>query len=348
MRPVLKPALSTAWRDATTLQVGADAERAVVIHGVDAPVAALVAALDGTRDLGGVLETARALGVDERRAGHLLGLLVSAGLLDDAAADPRPLTGLSHQDREQLAPDLASASLRLGTSDGGIAVIAKRRTAVVEVVGGGRVGACLAAVLAAGGVGRVVVTDPEVARLADACPGGLSPADAGRSRQLACRDLLARVAPATLSAPLSAGQRRDLVVLAPVGRLDPARVPLLMRAGTPHLWVAVREGRGVIGPLVLPGRSSCLHCHDLHRADRDPAWPTVAGQLARPPRVTACDTALAVAVAGRAALQALAFLDGHEATCVVDGTLELSPPEGRERRRSWGAHPACGCRWPAA
>jgi len=33
---------------------------------------------------------------------------------------------------------------------------------------------------------------------------------------------------------------------------------------------------------------------------------------------------------------------GHE---LAGARLELRPPDGRTRRRSWGVHPACGCDW---
>jgi nicotinamidase-related amidase len=41
----------------------------------------------------------------------------------------------------------------------------------------------------------------------------------------------------------------------------------------------VRDGTGLVGPLVIPGVTSCLRCADLHRSDRDAAWPALAAQL---------------------------------------------------------------------
>ena len=122
----------------------------------------------------------------------------------------------------------------------------------------------------------------------------------------------------------------------------------------PHLFAAVREGTGVVGPLVLPGQSSCQRCHDLHRTDRDPAWPSIAAQLSGTASqvTTPCDVVLATTVAAHAALQVLAFLDGDRAAAgpdrlpTVDGTLEIAREDGRVRRRSWSRHPLCGCSWP--
>jgi bacteriocin biosynthesis cyclodehydratase domain-containing protein len=140
------------------------------------------------------------------------------------------------------------------------------------------------------------------------------------------------------------------VLLAPDGPVSPGDREALLRSGVPHLLAAVRETTGVVGPLVLPGRSACLNCLDLARADRDPAWPRVAAQVATdqprsgPASERPCDTVLATGVAVHAVLQVLAFLDG-EHPLSVDGTLEITLPEGRVRRRSWTRHPGCGCGW---
>jgi hypothetical protein len=52
---------------------------------------------------------------------------------------------------------------------------------------------------------------------------------------------------------------------------------------------------------------------------------------------------------GLAGAQVLARLDAGDGRVpsTVDGTLEVSLPELRTRRRSWGLHPCCGCAWPA-
>ena len=124
---------------------------------------------------------------------------------------------------------------------------------------------------------------------------------------------------------------------------------VLVRRVVPHLAASASEAIGVVGPLVLPGRTACLRCLDLARAERDPAWPLILAQLASqagadPP---ACDTVLATMVAAQAAAQALAFLDqGAEAAAVTNGTLELVLPDWQWRRRTWQPHPRCGCHRP--
>jgi hypothetical protein len=218
----------------------------------------------------------------------------------------------------------------------------------VVVEGATRVGAPLAALLAASGVGRISVRDDGLAPAGDAVVGGISAADEGRPRALAAADAVRRANPLTDLRPLPVGAVADLVVLArPWAASDPL-VAGLQRAGVPHLVATVRGETGVVGPLVVPGSTACLRCADLHRRDADPRWPLLAGQLTsgEAPASGAALTCLLTAVV--AAVQALAWLDGAGAPVTLEGTLELRPPELLPRRREWGPHPSCGCRRSAA
>jgi bacteriocin biosynthesis cyclodehydratase domain-containing protein len=345
-RPQLKAALRRIWRDGSTLQLGVDPRTAVVISGLDPGSARLLESLDGSRDLRGLAVGAARLGLDAGRLDELLSLLGRAGVLEDGAADHGALAGLSPAERDRLAPDLAAASLLRADTDG-VSVLARRRRSVVQVCGAGRVGASVVTLLASAGVGAVVVEDAGTTQPADVAPAAAAPEDVGARRQDAALRAARRVAP-SVTTTLPAGRAApDVAVLAGGPGSDHAVADRMVRGGVPHLVARVRETTGVVGPLVLPGRTSCQRCHDLHRSDRDPAWPRIAAQLsaASRHRSAACDSVLATAVAAHAALQVLAFLDGDPAPPAVDGTLEISQADGRVRRRSWVAHPACGCSW---
>ena len=54
----------------------------------------------------------------------------------------------------------------------------------------------------------------------------------------------------------------DLVVLADSLASDPRLLRDLHAARVPHLPVRVRDGAGMVGPLVIPGVTSCLGCAD--------------------------------------------------------------------------------------
>ena len=94
--------------------------------------------------------------------------------------------------------------------------------------------------------------------------------------------------------------------------------------GRGHGSYPAGEAIGIVGPLVIPGRSACLHCLDLARAERDPAWPQVLAQIiGRQPSTPACDCVLATSVAAQACAQVLMFVDRGRADTVTNGSLEL-------------------------
>ena len=343
MRPLLTPAARRLWRDQATLQLGHGATRAAVLAGVDPSIRATLALLDGTRDSQQLITAAESVGCSAPRLRHLLDLLGTTGLLDDASDERTVLQPLTPPERQRLGADLGSLALVRG--DGGLPAARCRQPTRVLVLGAGRVGAPLAAMLATAGIGAVEVLDEATTQPEDTGVGGLELSDIGRSRGQAARERLQRASPSLEpSTPADA----DLVVLAP-GRpdqLDDARRSVA--PGVPHLLAEVRGAVGIVGPLVLPGRSACLRCLDLTRTDLDPQWPSVAAQLASPSRThEACDGPLAVMVAAQAAQQVLALVDGTTDPASIGGTLELALPDWRWRRRTWPVHPACGCGLPA-
>jgi bacteriocin biosynthesis cyclodehydratase domain-containing protein len=142
----------------------------------------------------------------------------------------------------------------------------------------------------------------------------------------------------------SARAQPDLVVLAgPLWPGPEAGAP--GDPGVPRLVARVTDGVGLVGPLVLPRRSACLRCGDLHRAARDPRWATVAADLAG--RVGSASHATTTATAALAVEQAVLVLDSLVASGrpppTLNAVLELDPRGGELRRRPWPPHPRCGC-----
>jgi len=134
----------------------------------------------------------------------------------------------------------------------------------------------------------------------------------------------------------------DIVVLADDIVPDPVVTTALHRCRTPHLYLACRDGRVVVGPTVVPGRSSCLRCADLYRTDRNPEWPRVSAQL--------LFTSGWAPVPSRVAAAALVLSEveklrehGPEAMVTYGHTVEISVAEGIWRKRHWEPHPGCGC-----
>ncbi|MEO3814734.1 ThiF family adenylyltransferase [Sphaerisporangium sp. B11E5] len=347
LRPRLKPVLRRVERDDRTLQLGVNPMRAVMLTKLEPPERGFVEALDGTRTLDELVATAD---IGEETARKLVRLLAEGGLLDDAAVRPDALRGLSAPERERLAPDLDDLSLSpADAADAGLSALARRRRAQVRVYGAGRVGAQIAVLLAASGIGHLCVVDPAPTRHEHVVPGGLSYTDVGHPREEAAAAAARRIAPGVnvwtgraASRPADRASPPDLVVLAPVTPLDPLTAPELLQSGIPHLLVSATEGIGTVGPLVLPGRSPCLHCLELTRRDHDPAWPLVGAHLGGyPAGEIACGTALSTAVAAQATGHALTHIDGFDPQ-VVGRSIDITP-DWQWKRRPWPIHPHCTC-----
>ncbi|MGN2636302.1 hypothetical protein ACTD5D_08925 [Nocardia takedensis] len=138
--------------------------------------------------------------------------------------------------------------------------------------------------------------------------------------------------------------RTDLVVLADDLVVDPHLAAELVVHRIPHLCVRIRDGKGVIGPLVLPGETSCLRCADLTRADLDADWPHLAAQL-----VGRVGHASPAAIAATAALalnevEAIVACSPLRTPATLDTTLELDLDSQLIEQRHWAPHGDCGCR----
>src|SRR6202044_659318 len=88
MRPALKAGLRPLWRDRDTLQIGVDPRRARALTGLG-KAGAIVSLLDGSRAAAEVVRTAATYGIGQDAVDKVLGLLASAGLLDDFPASLR-------------------------------------------------------------------------------------------------------------------------------------------------------------------------------------------------------------------------------------------------------------------
>jgi bacteriocin biosynthesis cyclodehydratase domain-containing protein len=360
-RPKLVAGLRPVWRDGESVQFGVDPDRAVVVEGVTERWMRLLLDLDGRRTDGQVLAAASAADLDPGAAERLLADLRAAGLLTDAVPEPVPAavgvtplpmarSGAAQRaaGSARLAADRAALTLLAGPDRHPDAVLTRRRHTAVIVHGAGRLGAPLAALLGAAGIGHVHLLDTGWVRPVDLAPGGAVATDLHRRRDEVGVAAVRRVAPEAGTGALPPHRPADLVVLTGDRALDTDLVDSLHAGGIAHLAVAVRETTAVVGPLVLPGQSACLRCADLHRADRDPAWPLLAAQLSgpRPPlAVEPCDVTLAAIAAALGAAQVLGHLAGDptDAVGTLGGTLELAAPGWRIRRRTWPPHPACRC-----
>lgn len=340
---LLRPGLRVLPRAADEVQVGTDARWAVRLVGLAAPEVALWTSVDDATDLGLLPARARALGLDGGAVTAVVDDLRHAGLTRGrpARADPagpRPAQG-------PTAADATAWSL-LHPDAAGDAVVAARADAVVGVIGLGPTGLGVARLLAAAGVGTLLLDDDGTVRSSDVAAGAHRWADVGAPRVVAARRVLREAAPATRT---DGDGTPDVVVVVEHEAADPVQGLRLVGEGVVHLSVVLRAADAVVGPLVRPGQDPCLRCLDLHRTDTDPAWPVVLAALTRPADTAHAATGevgvLAGACAAVAAGHVLALLAGATPpTC--GATLELALPDLVTRERRWTPHPACGCQAP--
>ncbi len=232
-----------------------------IVTGVSADEARLLARLDGTMPLDALGAVAGAVGVSGRRWRVLLDLVARLGLLEPSPAAPRA-AGPALRDRTQVP--------------GGLTVL---------VEGPGSLSTALAQVLA---------TEPGL-QVRHGCSGEATTSSltTGGARRRPDRQRIDRQRTAgSVTTPLP-----GLVVLVADIALDPRRGDIWLARQVAHLPV-VTTGHGlgastVVGPLVAPlvgtrDDAPCLWCLDLHRSDRDEAWPTVMAQVAPGGPVTPC------------------------------------------------------------
>jgi hypothetical protein len=379
MRPVLLPGLPRVWRGPHTLQLGLHPGRAILLDLPDPRAAGLLDLLDGTRPEAVFLRQAATVGLPTPEAHDLLDSLRRAGLLlAGRHLLPPALTGPTRRRLTAEATALALTALALtaqgrptvpigapahevGAVDGhrplsdpqapggsglsdrsGLSpaqILRRRMAAKVVVTGRGRLAAPIAVALAESGVGHVEPDLPGPVGEADLPGSPLQVADLGLPRRAAVAAAVQRAAPGTVTRQLRRGSATLTVQL---GYDQPVALLAASYASRrqPHLVVAIREGTAAVGPFVPAVGGPCLQCLDLHRRDRDAGWPDLMVQLA-PEAPEPCGVCTLLAATAFATAEALAFLDGALPE-TVGAAVEITAP-GRFRRRSWPAHPACGC-----
>ncbi|MHA7305820.1 TOMM precursor leader peptide-binding protein [Arthrobacter sp. TMN-49] len=347
----INPGLRMVRRSSHSIQIGLG-QGGVILDGLAETDLAFVAALgQGIAD-GEVFLRAAALGVEQGRARDICAK-ISELLFSDAELSTQGFRA------ERLLPErCALLSLYRGPCQD---YMTRREHAVVHVVGLGRTGAALAAVLVSAGVGTLLLEDDSAVIATDVSPGSFLLADIGLARSVAVRRHLLRLDPSSNAHIVhdggAGGPSLRYLDLAVVVGHDVVHAPTsarFMGAERPHLFVLLREQDGVVGPLVVPGETACAECVERHRSIHDPQWLEVSGQLLGGP-TDATDhrhcarllenASMAVTLAGTAAQHVLVFLDAVNQPASWSSVLTFHPDNGRWTQQEFSTHPECGCQW---
>jgi len=330
MRVRLRPGVRIMWRDATTLQIGF---HTVPIVQVAAPTTEQLKTLTALKNHG----------IRHDRSNPLLAQLSDAKLLLPMAGDD--VANFDHASRKRRAADARILGMQSEGGSGWAHHIA-RSQAGVEVQGLGRTGAGIARRLVHAGVGRLIIKDGATVTWHDVAPGAYSSRRIGDKREIGLRAELERDAPETVVSSVT-DEPPDVTVLVSYHAISPQQYRGLMRHDIPHLAVVISDVRASVGPLVLPGRTPCLRCLDLHRTDADSAWPTLATQLmtAQMDDPEPEESLLADTAATLAAGQVLNSI-GRQRPAAVGATIEFEVFDYLPALRKWTMHPDCGCAAP--
>ncbi|MEO5745641.1 MAG: hypothetical protein ABIQ53_13770 [Terracoccus sp.] len=323
-------------RRAGEVQFGLLPEGPIVAGLTDAEVA-LLARLDGSRSLHTCFREAAAAGVDAPRWRELVDLLVDLELVESLPANV-----------------LSSSSVPASTPSSALG--SKPPSTGRHPVAGGGVPSLSGLSALTEGVGPVVVhgSGPLAEQVVTLLRLDLPVQAACNGSAVASRSL---VSTSTVLSAMTVDQVTTtpaLVVLVGAPALDPRSGDRWLASGTTHLPVSAAGRRTTIGPLVEGPAGPCLWCLDLHRADRDDAWPTVMAQLC-PTEATG----LTASVAGSGPLHGLDLLTAAElhltagsiavfVQSVLAGrrpplgiSIDICLPWPRTDHRRWAVHPRC-------
>ncbi len=111
----------------------------------------------------------------------------------------------------------------------------------------------------------------------------------------------------------------------------------------PHLLLNIVGETIVIGPLVVPGKTSCLNCLYLHRKDLNPNWPKLALRFDQTKLIVEGRLGYQAAVICTSAVQN--FLDEANDFDLRNKSLEVNLSKNFMQLRELSPHPGCGCKW---
>jgi len=317
----------------------------------------IIAAFDGKQS---AQEIAEVLAIDCEIVSQVVGQLLSAGLIDYLVTQIVAPGRFKEQDQSsdagyiqlqsKITPELSATTWIAGVNDGGVEVLTKRRSALIEISGENRVATQLYGILLASGVTQTKMASAarrDRARIGnqDMCAGLLTNSDVGSNFQHTLEDKARELALFPSKDKSSADEIPQVFLKVFIGNGHEALIAQSMSEDEVHLIVSAPDGPSIdIGPLVIPGKSACSRCITLARSDQH--------QLSREIDIfrsthTELEIPVTVAhfVAAQIASEILRFIDTKKSalisTRVRTNYLDVCNPQHIRFAR----HPLCGCSW---
>lgn len=277
LKPKLRNAAATALRDRNCIQLNLDPAHSLLLTGEVGKIRQFLNCLDGTHTVAELIETypfAQSALFSLAKRGLLETELLNSQLTADLTPIQLQQFIISQRSYQAVNGDLDYAQLRL----------TRLTNSYLWLATVGPASALLSLMLAQQQIGRIKLEKLEEFATADLPPWLISSAiDISNLLQQASAKIKLTQPPGT-PAP-------DLIIIADEPWLDPAITRSYLNRGIPHLYIAPTVSQVAVGPLVLPGQTSCLNCAEQIISNVDRSWPTMRN-LIGPNQVDQTDWAL--------------------------------------------------------
>ncbi len=279
-------------------------------------------------------------GTEATRRGEILAMLAPVLLESPAQTPPGTRPGSGHGLGARLVPDVRqwSAAYQMDAGE----VLERRAAARVALHGCGRMGQLLAHILAAAGVGSLMLSDAASMDAGDLGAGTTGIGSVGTPRARATARALAPLYP-HLAVAETGHRSPDAPPLDMAVVISGAMLPPLesLAADAAVLPVLFTDSGMHLGPLWLPGLTMCGHCV---WEQCDPTLRMLAGAgVDAQVRGLRPEASLAAVAAGMAAMQVLMVLDRINIPSTAGSMLVCDLPTGSTTTVPAKTRPHCNC-----
>ena len=251
----------------------------------------------------------------------------------------------------RMSPELSQTTWVSGVVDGGVEVLSSRQNFGVEIHGENRLATLIYAALLASGVTNTkfsIASDRDVTSIGDSDLGTgiLRISDFGLNYKSRIEELTrewslfptaSKNVKGTINSPIP---ERNIRVI--VGRYSPQLQEQLMRDRMDHLFVgSVFGGAAYAGPLVQPGKTPCVQCLEMGKAERY----GIAHLVPVASHNREIPVAISYQMAGTIVQAILQLID--TGTCELTGAqmcFDYTTPVQQVPVR-FSRHPQCQCQW---
>jgi len=251
----------------------------------------------------------------------------------------------------RMTPELSQTTWVAGVIDGGVEVLSARQNFGVEIHSENRLATLIYAALLASGVTNTkfaIGSHRDISSIGDSDlgTGVLRISDFGLNYKSRIEELTrewslfptaSKNVKGTINSPIPVNNVRVIV-----GEYTPQLIEQLMRDRMDHLFVgAVSGGAAYAGPLVKPGKTPCVHCLEIGKAERY----GIENMIPLVTHTSEIPVAISYQMAGTIVQAILQLID--TGVCELTGAqmcFDYTTPVHKEPVR-FARHPKCQCQW---